>query len=96
MPAASIAELLVCLAVLQLVSPALLQPAGNAAAEAAAAAAAPDVQLLLDLALRELAAGRNRDWLQQQQQQQGTLSDVVTACRVLGASPAGMERIGLW
>jgi hypothetical protein len=95
MPAASIAELLVCLAVLQLVSPALLQPAGNAAAEAAAAAA-PDVQLLLDLALRELAAGRNRDWLQQQQQQQGTLSDVVTACRVLGASPAGMERIGLW
>jgi hypothetical protein len=95
MPAASIAELLVCLAVLQLVHPGLLQTTESAAVAAAAAAAAPDVQLLLDLALRELAAGRNRDWLQQQQQQ-GTLSDVVTACRVLGASPANMERVGLW
>jgi hypothetical protein len=92
MPAAAIAELLVCLAALQLMEPGLLQPAGNAAA---AATAAPDVQLLLDLALRELAAGRNRGWLQQQQQKRA-LSNVVAACKVLGATTASMERVGLW
>jgi hypothetical protein len=90
MSAASIAQLLVCLAILQLVDPGLLNPA---------AAATADVQLLLDLAVRDLAAGRNRGWLiqqQQQRQQQGALSDVVAACTVLGVTQSTMGRLAVW
>jgi hypothetical protein len=89
MAAGSIAQLLVSMAALQLIDQGLLQPAQSAAAV--------DARLLLELAVRELTAGRNRGWLQQQQQQQraGVLSDVEAACRVLGMSAATMDRLGL-
>jgi hypothetical protein len=94
MSASSIAQLLVSMAALQLVDPALLQPAQQTAA------IVPEVELglLLELAARELAAGRNRGWLLQQQQQQQpgmSLSEVAAACKVLSMSAAAMARLGL-
>jgi hypothetical protein len=106
MSASSIAHLLVSMAALQLVDPALLQPAQQTAA--AAGVPAVELGLLLELAARELAAGRNRGWLlqqqqqeqqeqqQQQQQQQGvSLSELAAACKVLSMSTAAMARLGL-
>lgn len=90
--AACIAQLLVCMAALQSVDPGLLQPAPTAAV----ATTVLDVDLLLELAVRELSSGKNCVWLvQQQQQQSDILADVKAACQVLGMSAATTDRIGL-